>query len=231
MRTRRTLLTCLGLLFAGVAPAQVVGGGSGWAIHGFQQLDVDALSSHLQGMGIPAPGDRFFANGGGGHGFVGSVVVGGEGMSLFGETGRNDRHTASMSGGYGMAKIGFLAYQTRRLFLYPSLGIGGGQISLKVTDYDANPNAITELNAALFLMDISLGTEYLVELSGNEDGAGGIIVGLQAGYIMTPSKRLWDQDSDADGVDVGISTIPKAGVEGPYLRLIIGGGGFGYRDQ
>ena len=55
----------------------------------------------------------------------------------------------------------------------------------------------------------------------DEKGKGGMVLGVRAGYTFSPFKGDWNMD------DLEISGAPETGITGPYIRLMIGGGGFG----
>lgn len=63
--------------------------------------------------------------------------------------------------------------------------------------------------------------DYLLKFAEDETGKGGMLLGLRAGYTFSPVKSGWNMD------DLEISGAPKIGITDPFIRLMIGGGGFG----
>jgi hypothetical protein len=121
-------------------------------------------------------------------------------------------------------------YSTEDLRVYPLLGLGGGGMSLNIVERGTSPSfdevlddpkRDVELSTGGFLLNLALGTDYLLKLGGDEKEESCFIFGLRTGYIFAPIKGNWEMD----GVD--ISGGPDVGITGPYIRLMIGGGGFG----
>ena len=81
-----------------------------------------------------------------------------------------------------------------------------------------NPKRSAELSIGGFLLNLALGTDYLLKLGEDEKGGGGLVFGLRIGYTFAPIKSDWEMD----GMD--ISGGPDLGITGPYIRLTIGGG-------
>ena len=48
-----------------------------------------------------------------------------------------------------------------------------------------------------------------------------MVLGLRAGYTVSPIKGDWTID------EIEVTGAPQTGITGPYIRFMIGGGGFG----
>jgi len=208
------------------------GAGMGWGILGFQTFDTEALNSTLENNTYSAFSDKFFTVGGGGQGIIKRVILGGEGYALLGETSTQGNRETSIAGGAGFFNLGYVALSTKTLRMYPLLGIGGGAIGLRIfekseglsfEDVLKDPKRSVELTTGGLLLNLSLGADYLIIMEENEEGAGGLIFGLRIGYTVAPIKGDWMMD------DLTVSDGPELGMTGPFIRLMIGGGGHGPR--
>ena len=207
--------------------------GRGFFQAGLLRLDVDDMNAALAGAGFPTLDRSTVTLGGGGYATRGRFVIGGEGPGLLSD----DRPSADGSvqvgvdGGYGLFKVGYLAYSESGLDVYPMVGIGGGGLSVGIVersaptfdDVLADPQRSSRLSTGMFLMDLSVAADYRFTKRRSEEGrSGGLMVGLQAGYVFAPGTTNWTLD-DINGVAGG----PDLGVQGLYIRLSFGGWGGG----
>ena len=203
------------------------GGGRGYFMCGGSIVDIDALNSRLEGKGYSKFSDSFFSLGGGGYAVINRVIIGGEGHGLIGRDETSGNYKTSLSAGYGFFDLGYIVYSTGYLNVYPLLGLGGGGINFKIVEREApsfdevldDPKRSIELSTGGFLLNVALGTDYLLKLGEDEEGEGGFVFGLRVGYTLAPVKGDWDMDGTE------ISGGPEVGITGPYIRLMIGGGG------
>jgi hypothetical protein len=156
------------------------------------------------------------------------VIIGGEGHLLVGDESEaaisSGDYKTSLSAAYGFFNVGYLVYSKDDLHVYPLVGLGGGELWLKIgphsfDDILENPQRSAELSTGGFLLNLALGADYLWKLKEDEKSEGGLVFGLRVGYTFAPAKGEWT----ADGID--ISGGPEVGITGPYIRFMIGGGG------
>jgi len=205
------------------------GGGRGYFMFGGNIIDIKRLNSKLESKGYSKLSDNFISFGGGGHGIIRKVIIGGEGHGFTGRETTSGNYKTSIGAGYGFFNVGYLIYKTGAINIYPILGLGGGGIGVKIIEkgtpsFDEvldNPKRSAELSTGGFLLNLALGTDCLLKLGGDEKGGGGLVFGLRIGYTFAPIKGDWEMD----GID--ISGGPDIGITGPYIHLMIGGGGFG----
>lgn len=213
--------------------------GGGYFQVGYMILDVDALNAQLLGSGYPGLDDAFVTLGGGGFGMKGPFLLGGEGHALVGprETTVDGTTQVGLGGGYGLFRLGYLAYAQEGINVFPMLGLGGGGASLSLVERSAptfddvltDPQRSATLSTGSFLLDASVAVFYRPELPGmapeepdDEDAPGGLLLGLQAGYTFAPGDSSWKLDH--------INTVaggPEMKMQGFYIRLAIGGWGRG----
>lgn len=191
-----------------------------------------SLSEKLQQQGFEEIKQTGLSMGGGGYGIAGRVVLGGWGAGFTQKaTKAVANQEAQVSVGYGFFNIGYVLLRSGNLQVFPMLGIGGGgvilQITQKATSYDfdpllASPNKMVQLSTGGLLLELAMGIHYLLPLSMGLEGVGGILLGLRAGYVYTPSEADWKMS------DVEVLGGPDMRPTGPYLCLMIGGAGRGY---
>ena len=201
-------------------------GGAGYFAIGTNVLGVDALNDRLSAFGYPTFGSAFLSLGGGGYGLIGGrVLLGGEGHGLIRPSQSVRGRDVSVGGGYGLATIGYLAVTRSSWRVYPQLGVGAGGFTVDIgsageaTEFDDvldNPNRRAELSRGSLLVSLALNATYA--FSGAKE-PGGFRLGVQAGYLLAPYSSDWQLDADA------LADGPDAGFDGPFIRLLIGGGG------
>ncbi len=211
------------------------GGGMGYSMFGWSTLDIEALNSRLERKGYSSMSDNFFSVGGGGHGIINNkVILGGEGQGLIGEEVTSGNYKNSVNIGYGFFNVGYIVYSINQLRLYPLLGIGGGGMNLRIREKPSSlsfdnvlddPKRSVELSTGGFLLSFAIGMDYLLILGEDEQGKGGLVFGLRAGYTLSPFKSGWKMD------EIEISDAPDMGITGPFIRLMFGGGGFEKRNK
>lgn len=206
------------------------GGGMGYSIMGTGTIDISALNSKLESESYNAMSDKFFSVGGGGHIIRNNgLIIGGEGHALLGDEATSGNYKNSVYIGYGFLDLGYIIYSLQELRFYPLLGIGFGGMTLKITEKLTSlsfnevlndPERKVELTTGGFLLNLAIGIDYLLKFGENKKEKGGLVLGIRAGYTFTPVKGEWMMD------ELEISGAPKIGITGPYIRFIIGGGGF-----
>ena len=231
-----TVVVVASVLFTTASQSQGLGqrtqgvGGMGYSMFGRGTLDIDALNSRLERKGYSSVSESFFTTGGGGHWiFSNKLIIGGEIHTLLGDDATSGNYRSSVSVSYGFFDVGYSIYSRRQLSLSPFVGVGGGVMNLKIREKPTplsfddvldNPERSVELWTGGLLLSFAVGLDYLLTLSEDEEGRGGLVFGVRAGYTLSPFKNGWVMD------DVELSGSPEMGITGPFIRLIFGGGGF-----
>jgi hypothetical protein len=219
------------------APGDRTDRGGGYFQVGYMMLDVDGLNGTLAGAGYPQLDESFVTLGGGGFGMKGPFLIGGEGHAVIGstETTVGGATQLGLGGGYGLFRVGYLAYSYEDLDVFPMLGVGGGGVSLTLVDRSAptfddvlaDPERSSNLSTGSFLLDASLAAFYRFSFTDppsadEDDGPGGLLLGLQAGYTFAPGDSSWNLDTINN-----VAGGPDMKIQGFYVRLAIGGWGGG----
>jgi hypothetical protein len=200
------------------------GEGAGFFSAGGARVETAELDDELTAAGYPTFGRQMITVGGGGYGVHGSgILIGGEGHGVFTGDAAHEGRSVSLSGGFGLFNVGYMAPLTGRVRAYPLLGFGGGGTNLRIgsapTDepfraFLDDPNRQTSLTRASLLVSVGGGLEFRSSRS-----AGGVLVGVRAGYMFAPVSSAWRLDGNVVG------SAPDASLAGPFVRVIVGAGG------
>jgi hypothetical protein len=204
--------------------------GRGFFQAGYIRLDIDELNDELVLGGLPSMGENYLTLGGAGYGARGRFLIGGEGHALLGgsESAVGGARKLTVSGGYGMFRVGYLVLTRDALDVFPLFGIGGGGMGLKIAERSAptfdqvinDPETSSTLSTGVFLLDVGAAANYRLTMSERENGVGGLLLGVQVGYSFAPAQSAWNLDGTND-----VAGGPDLRIQGPYVRLSIGGWG------
>lgn len=206
-------------------------GGVGYFTPGASILTISKLNSELSSKNYPKFNNTFSSVGGGGHAIISNFIIGGEGQGLIGKEQTTDKRTLNIAGGYGVFNLGYILFEKNGLMIYPIVGLGGSGLSISITErmipkfsevIDSLKGHI-ELSTGAFMLNFALGADYLISLDRQENTHSGVLVGIRIGFTFTPVAGDWKMD------DVKVSSGPETGLNGVYIKLLIGGGGIGRR--
>lgn len=242
---KRSLLFLAVLIFTGYAASsqeqpdknspsskhQKMNGGFGYFMSGYQAFDLSGMNRQLIDMGYPELPTGSFSIGGGGHFLLKNWLIGGEGFGLPGSSVGNDNYMANHAGGYGFFNLGYLLWHTPSFFLYPVVGFGGGGMTLNLKEKEeqttsfpdilASPGREVNLQNGGFMLNLSVLANYMILGEKSAGYSGGFILGVKAGYILNIGGTDWYQNNEK------LNDAPSSGISGPYVGIVIGGGGMG----
>lgn len=191
-------------------------GGFGHYTFGMAMPNISELKNFLKQKGYSDFGNEFITTGGSGYVIFKRFLIGGESNSLKTITTSNDSSTAYISGGYWQFNLGYLIYSNRMFNSYAIFGLGKGELEIVTVEnfsgnfdnlFD-NPPKSARFSTDWFSFTASLQGDLFFY---------GLNIGLRAGYgySLKGGWKVWDKD---------VSGGPKVGFDGPFIRLIIGGG-------
>ncbi|MCX7907937.1 MAG: hypothetical protein N2560_00245 [Ignavibacteria bacterium] len=204
-------------------------GGMGYFMPGVSILNIKDLNSTLASKNYPKFSSSLTSFGGGGHAIISNFIIGGEGHGMFAKEQTTDKVSLNLGAGYGVFNLGYVLFSSGGLMVYPLVGFGGSGISLSLTEryipkFEQVLDSLkghVELSTGGFLLHFAIGADFLITFDNSEKAHGGVMVGLRAGFLYSPIAGDWKMD------DVKVSGGPEIGLTGAYIRLLIGGGGFG----
>jgi opacity protein-like surface antigen len=167
---------------------------------------------------------------------MGRLLVGGE--FVYGDVGQESSpsgKTNRLQTQYGMATFGYTVYNTWKLQVYGSLGLGAGQVALTLRNrsggkpvsdlvpptFDeiiASPSSESIITGTYVMVQPGIGFDYL--FLRNPTAGVGITIGLRFSQAITPNRTTWTyQKREVFGA-------PDAAPTGGTLRVQVGIGGF-----
>ena len=200
------------------------GQGAGFFSAGGARIENGELDDALAAAEYPTFGRQVLTIGGGGYFVHGSgILIGGEGVWVLTGDAAHEGRSVSLSGGFGLLNVGYMAPLAGRLRAYPLLGFGGGGTNLRIGaqptsesfgDLLADPNRQTSLSRVSMLASIGGGLEFRSSRSST-----GLLVGVRAGYMFAPVSSAWRLDGNVVGA------APDTSLAGPFVRVLVGVGG------
>lgn len=203
-------------------------GGMGFLSFGLTELRQSGLNSQLITAGYTGLASSQLSFGGEGFGILNNFVIGGRGGGLGKQQFSNGSTTGNISNSYGSFLLGYTFSLGKKMLFYPLVGFGGidSEITIEnptttnsMTTAFTNPNQITVINAEVPVLDFSV--NFVVPVFGNVAGGGGPMLGISAGYIFSPTAGNYRMNGRE------LTNIPSGQINGFYVRMLFGGGGFG----
>lgn len=218
------------LLLSSASQAQKISrfGGMGFFSFGLTDVKQPSLNSQLTTAGYTGLQSSQLSFGGEGFGIINNFVVGGRGGGMGKQQFSSGSSTGTITNSYGSFLLGYTFSLGERILFYPLVGFGGidSEITLEnpattnsMTNAFANPNQITVINAEVPVLDFSV--NFVLPVFGDVAGGGGPMLGLSAGYLFSPAAGNYRMN----GRD--LTNTPTGQINGFYVRLLFGGGGFG----
>jgi hypothetical protein len=166
-------------------------GGGGFLI-GFQWLDLGDLNDELKANGYNSFDRSVVTYGGTGYGIIGErLMLGGEGHG-FSQESSTSTYLERLDGGYGMFDVGYIVFSRWGLALFPTVGLGWGGVSLRITersvpsfdDILTTPARESQLNTSNFMLQGGIGADYRLNLGAVRQRVS------EGGASVRPQSRL-----------------------------------------
>ncbi len=239
MKRSGMVLTAVAVLLGSLSPARASTPdvrGMGYLSIGLSHVRAGALQGRLDrtGLGYPSQPANHVSLGGGAAYFSRNLVLGLEGFVLLSPLRTGASFRTSLSGLGGVLQVGYALVKTDRFALFPLIGFGGGAFTWKAQrqtipssfeDVIRGPELGVSLLNASFLLPGALGADYWFPFNSAERPTGAIVIGLRVGYAYSPFGGNWEVGMVKETLE--LEGAPRFGINGPYLRLVIGGGGIG----
>lgn len=213
-------------------------GGFGYFTFGVSPTNINGLESDLKNENRFGSGFTFnsmgISFGGGGYSRVGkSFLIGGNGFGTLFSNSQNSKADLEISQGGGFCNIGYIVLQNEQWFGFPYLGIGGGGITMVVsnkletdfnftTDEKIAPKETRNYSSGGIAFDLGFSIKRLF-IAPTESGWGGPMIGLDAGVYLMPFNDSWVYD----GTKKSLNGFSKPDLTAIYVKLNIGFGGWG----
>lgn len=219
---------------------------SGFMFLGGQQTQFTNLNSSLSGAGYSQLSPWNMSFGGGAHivfhGFLFEFT--GEGFlstNIFNINPTSAKQVWVDAGTF-LFNIGYAVYPVKNLKIYPIIGLGAGDLTLRFFENKTNlpptfkqildsPGRFSSISNTIFLLNAGLGIDYRIPIFDEEDF--GFIIGLRGGYLFSPiPSNFWllnnafgataNSSSSTNNGQFPIAGGPGTSITGPYLKLTLG---------
>jgi len=199
-------------------------GGAGFFGFRINNYDLSSINSSLKANNIPEVNEAFFGYGGGGHAYIGRLVIGGQGYGFQTPEKNNGTYRSNFSGGVGFFDVGYVLLNSKKILLYPLVGFGGGSYTINIydpasTDFNsllANPRRGTQLRTEQFILDLGLQANLFIFQTKF------FSVGVKGGYQLSPVEASW---TDANGT---LANGPEFSANALYGQINLTFGGFSH---
>jgi hypothetical protein len=191
-------------------------------------MNFNNLNNFLFQRDYPAVSETHLALGIGGHVIHNKYVVGIEIQRFFEKKRTTEKEfNTSISGNYSLLNMGYLLYSKKGLMIYPFFGLGLGELKLRVIEN--NIHSFEDINSyqrgstsktSSFLINLGFALDYFFKFKEKKRGKNKLVVGMRLGYIHSASKSGWRVNH------IHVDDDPVTGLDGPYVRLVIGLGGW-----
>lgn len=201
---------------------------------GATTMAVDALNAVLMGQRFSGLSNDGIGYGISAHGAFGRALIGADlTRTTFGEEGSSTGRTDDLNARQYLATASYALISTGRLSIYPTLGVGAGQVDVTLRERNAapaaaaneptfqgiaaSPGAESVLSGNHLLFSVGGGADYLVTRGASDNV--GVVFGLRAGVLVAPNRTTWTSGGRA------VTAGPDASAGGPFLRVVVGIGG------
>jgi hypothetical protein len=212
------LTTCL---VPALAQTPGVTGGAGFFRMGYASLNrAGQTLDQFSRTGQYGLSNDFTCIGGEGYARFNNYIFGGGGFGMRSRSLGSPTYHAEPFGGGGYLYLGRIVVDSPRFWLYPTGGLGLTVLGL--TQYQQVGGAIQKSSVALSTVSLQLGVGAdWMPLGIDEGGSyGGLLLGLRAGYQISPSSSGWQSIGDVP------SDRPRYATNGFFMSMTIGIGGF-----
>ncbi|WP_020601189.1 hypothetical protein [Spirosoma panaciterrae] len=197
-------------------------GGAGFFRIGYANLHQIGRTLTQLNPSLPTPSTNDFVYiGGEGYARLDKIILGAGGYGMARRSFGSSTYYAEPFCGGGYLYIGRVVVDTHRFWLYPLAGVGGTVVGM--TQSQQQGTSTSESSAILpnINAQLGLGADWLMATFGEDNTYGGVLLGLRAGYQMSPYSTGWKTTGDLLGTD-----RPRYATNGFFVTLTVGVGAF-----
>ncbi|GAB4033145.1 hypothetical protein [Spirosoma gilvum] len=197
-------------------------GGAGFFRIGYANLHQIGRTLTQISPSLPSTsGNDFVYVGGEGYARLDKLILGAGGYGMARRSFGSSTYYAEPFCGGGYLYVGRIVVDKPSFWLYPLAGIGGTVVGM--TQRQLQGTTTTESSVMLPNINVQLGVgaDWKVATFGDYDTYGGVLLGLRAGYQMSPYSTGWQTTGDLLGTD-----RPRYATNGFFVTLTVGIGAF-----
>ncbi|MES2178697.1 MAG: hypothetical protein V4550_12630 [Gemmatimonadota bacterium] len=198
---------------------------------GATTMSVDALNGVLttaRFSGLSNDGISYGANG---YVALGRALLGVDvAKTTYGEEGTSSGRSDDLNAMQFLGTASYNLVATKRMNLFPTLGVGVGRIDITLRDRSggaavttsqptfaevaANPGASSVVAGNHLLYSVGGGADFLI--TRGTGSPAGVVFGVRGGYLIAPNRTTWSTDGRP------VLTGPDASAGGPFVRVVVG---------
>ena len=195
---------------------------------GENMFTIAKLNDYLGSRNFPTVAQNYFTYGLGGHVIHNKFVLGLEIQRSF----KREQMTlkafkTSLSAKYSVLNVGYLFYWKKGLMMYPLIGVGLGELRLQVIENNiqsfadiGNYQKGSDSRTRSILLNIGFALDYFFKFNRSKKGQNNLMMGVRVGVLASAAKFDWSVNR------VTVPDGPTVGLTGPYVRVVIGLGGW-----
>ncbi|WP_080236806.1 hypothetical protein [Spirosoma rigui] len=220
----RLILTLLltGCVTATRAQAPRLVGGAGFFRFGYARLHQvgQTLDQFTPASSAPL-GNDFVYIGGEGYARLNKLILGAGGYGMARQGLASATYHAEPFSGGGYLSVGRILVDSHRFWLYPLAGAGVAVVGLSQSQQQGQVVRESSVMLSSVNLQLGVGADWLVASFGEGNGYGGLLLGLRAGYQVSPLSAGWQTIGDGTPPD-----RPRYATNGYFVTMTIGMGGF-----
>lgn len=195
---------------------------------GENMFAIGKLNDYLGSGDFPTVPKNYFTYGLGGHVIHNKFVLGLEIQRSFKKKQMTAKaFTTSLSAKYSILNIGYLFYWKKGLMMYPLVGVGLGELKLRVIENNIQSfedigsyQKGSDSRTRSILVNMGFALDYFLNFNRRKKGQNNLMMGVRLGFLVSAARFDWSVNH------VHVPDGPPVGLTGPYVRVVIGLGGW-----
>ena len=174
-------------------------------------------------LGMKKLTNNYYGIGGEGYWKSGKIILGAQaGVYAHGVVSNGEKHAEPFSAN-GIIKGGYIVFENRNLFIYPT--VGGGIAGTVITSYEKHGNVKSELHSIYLIspaIDLAINLDPIIYRFTTRPATGVFISGLRTGYRLSRKSDHWKRMDDEQTKKISFAN------NGFYVSMAFG---IGYFDS
>jgi hypothetical protein len=199
-----------------------------YVMFGLNHMGASTLNDFLYTRGHPTVVSDYLSLGFGGHIIHNKLVLGFEVVKLFEKESATVKEFNTAAGAkYSVLNFGYLAHSKKGLMYYPYLGVGLGELKLRIRENSIDSfedftgaQKGSESKRRNSLVNVGGALDYFHKYNPKKKGKNSLMMGIRAGYLFSPWRFKWRVNH------VAVPDGPNSGISGFYIRFVLGLGGY-----
>lgn len=162
--------------------------------------------------------------GGEGYARLNKYILGGGGYGMARRSISSPTYRAEPFSGGDYLYAGRIIVNSRRFWVYPTVGVGFALVGLTQSQQQGQTMKESSVMLPNVNAQLGIGADWLVAAFGEGEGYGSLLMGIRAGYQLSPSSSGWRSTGE-----LSVPDRPRYATNGYFVTLTVGVGGFLHR--